>query len=211
MMKLNWRAMVGVLLVVLGVLAMLQTLNVVQFEGDVWLWVFAAIFAVVGLGFLYVLVTGPVENWWAAIPGLSLLGLGVLMVLEGLPGVTGEWPAAIFMGCIGLSFVIVFLLDRARWWAVIPAGSLLSIALMILLPKMGSWTASILFFGMAITFGVVALMGKNKMNWAWIPAAALLALGVFIPSVEGSMPWMIWPVVLIAVGAYLIGRSFLKK
>ncbi len=210
-MKLNWRAMVGVLLVVLGVLAMLQTLNVVQFEGDVWLWVFAAIFAVVGLGFLYVLVTAPVENWWAAIPGFSLLGLGVLMMLEGVPGVMGEWPPAIFMGCIGLSFVIVFLLDRTRWWAVIPAGSLLSIALMILLPDMGGWTASIMFFGMAITFGVVALMGKDKMNWAWIPAAALLALGAFIPSVEGSMPWMIWPVVLITVGAYLIGRSFLKK
>lgn len=211
MAKLNWRAMLGVLLVVLGVLALLQTTNLIKFEGDVWLFGFAALFAVVGLGFLYVLISSPKENWWAAIPGLTLLGLGALMVLEGLPGVVGEWPVFIFLGCIGLSFVVVYWLDRSRWWAIIPAGSLLSVAVMILLPHLGGWTASILFFGMAVTFGVLALMGAGKMNWAWIPAAALLGLGVFVPTVEGSMPWIIWPVVLIAVGAYLIGRTMLKK
>ncbi len=210
-MKLNWRALVGVLMIVLGVLAMLQTLNLVTFEGDIWLWVFAAIFAVVGVGFLYVLFRGPTENWWAAIPGFTLLGLGTMMILLGVPEIKGDWPVSIFMGSIGLSFIVVFLLDRSRWWAIIPAGSVLSIALMLLLPDLGGWTPSILFFGMAVTFGVVALMGKGKLDWAWIPAVALLGLGAFIPAVEGSMPWIIWPVVLIVVGAYLIGRTLLKK
>lgn len=210
-MKVNWRALVGILMIAMGVVALLQSLKVITFEGDVWLWVFALIFAVVGLGFLLFLFSAPKQNWWAVIPGLTLLGLGALMILEGLPGVQGEWPAAVFMGAIGLSFVVVFLLDRSRWWAVIPAGTLLSIVLMILLPDLGGWTASILFAGMAVTFGVVALMGQGKMQWAWIPAGALAAFALFIPTVEGGMPWMVWPVALIAVGAYLIGRSLLKK
>ena len=94
MSKLNWRVVLGVLLLVLGVLGLLQTTGLITFEGEVWLWVFAAIFAVAGLAFLYVLITSPKDNWWAAIPGLSLLGLGVLMVLVELPGVAGEWPPA---------------------------------------------------------------------------------------------------------------------
>lgn len=211
MVKLNWRALVGVLMVILGVLAMLQTTHVIKFEGDIWLWVFASLFGVAGLGFLYVLISAPKENWWASIPGLTLVGLGTLMALEGMPGVKGDWPVTIFMGCIGLSFVLIYWLDRSRWWAIIPGGTLLSVALMILLPSLGGWTASILFFGMAATFGAVALLGKGKMNWGWYPAVALLALGLFIPSVEGAMPWMIWPVILIVAGGYLILRTMLKK
>lgn len=212
-MKLNWRVLVGVVMVVFGVVGLLQATNLVKFEGNVWLWVFAAFFALLGVGFLYILVTDRVKNWWAAIPGCTLLGLGTLMMLEGLPGDLGELPPAIFLSSIGVSFIVVFLLDRSRWWAVIPGGTLVSLGAMLLLQDVlkGNWTPTILFLGMAITFAVLALLDRQKLKWAWFPAAGLAALALFIPSVEGSMPWIIWPLALIIVGVYLVGRSLLKK
>lgn len=212
-MKFNWRILVGVLLVVLGVIGLLQATDVVKFEGGVWLWIFAIFFAAIGVGFLYLLLSDRFKNWWAAIPGFTLLGLGTLMMLEALPGKMGELPPAIFLGSIGLSFIVVFLLDRERWWAVIPGGTLLSLVVMLLLQGvlMEEWIATILFLGLAVTFAAVALLGKGKLNWAWFPAAALAALAFFVPSVEGSMPWIIWPLALIVVGVYLVGRSLLKK
>ena len=147
-MKLNWRALVGVLLVVMGVLAMLQSLNVFTFQGGVWLWIFAVIFAVVGLGFLYVLITAPTQNWWAAIPGFTLLGLGTMMILLGVPEIKGDWPVSIFMGSIGLSFIVVFLLDRSRWWAIIPAGVLLTLGVVSVLDELTEIdTGGVLFLG----------------------------------------------------------------
>ena len=68
---------------------------------------------------------------------------------------------------------MVYLLDRRNWWAVIPGGSVLSVALMIALTPLGGMLAvGAMFFGLGLTFVVLTLLpvGVVRMTWAWIPA-----------------------------------------
>jgi hypothetical protein len=72
MKSINWRAIVGVMLILFGSLALLQALDFVHLQGNLASWIFAAIFILGGLIFLYVLMQAPKTNWWAAIPGCTL-------------------------------------------------------------------------------------------------------------------------------------------
>ena len=68
MNKVNWRILVGVILLVMGGLTLLQSLDVLKLEGSIWGIVFAAMFIAGGAAFLYVFFADRAQ-WWALIPG----------------------------------------------------------------------------------------------------------------------------------------------
>jgi len=209
MKPFNWRVPVGLALVVLGVLAFLQSFRIITLNGDPATLTFAIIFAVIGVVFLYALANDR-RNWWAAIPGLTLVGLGALMGLAMIPGMPGSIPAAIFMGSIAASFWVVYALNRTFWWAIIPAGTLTSIALLIVLPDSGSLGVSVLFLGMAATFGVLALIEINgqHMSWPWIPAICLAVLGGIFGIFSSGVSAFVWAILIILAGLFLIARPY---
>lgn len=212
MKPINWRIPLGLVLVVLGVLAFLQSFGFIIVRGDPWAVVFAIIFVLLGLVFLYALISDH-SNWWAAIPGLTLLGLGAMVGLGQFPGIPELVLPVIFMGCIAASFWVVFLMNRRFWWAIIPAGTLTSVAVLIAVSENGVLGASLLFLGMAVTFGLVALVDVNgqRMSWPWIPAAALAAIGCLVAIGGGGVPAIFWAVLLILAGAFLVLRPYLQK
>ena len=114
-------ALWGIVLVIVGVLVLLQNfgyLNVLR--GLIW----AGAFGLGGLVFLSVFVS-EAERWWAVIPGLTLLGLALLIGLDELfPGLDGDWGGMLFLGMIALSFWLIYVRVRGAWWAIIPAGVL---------------------------------------------------------------------------------------
>ena len=77
-MKRETSLVFGILLVLGGALFLLQNLGVFGTGIDI-LW--PILFALGGLIFLYVFVTNRTQ-WWAVIPGMALLGLGVMMGLD---------------------------------------------------------------------------------------------------------------------------------
>jgi len=201
-MRRNLNALWGLLLIGLGVLYLLQNFGVLRGMDYVW----PALFALGGAAFLIVFFTNRV-HWWALIPGFILLGLAATAGSQLLlPGFPGEWSGAIFLGAIGLSFWAVFIARRENWWAVIPGGVLLTLAMVTIasqsLPELG--TGGIFFLGLAVTFALVFLF--TRMRWALIPAAALAVMGVFLVIGFSSAVNFVWPVVLIAVGLYLVAR-----
>ncbi len=212
MKTFNWRVPVGVVLVVLGVLAFLQSFGLLAINGDPWALIFAVIFAALGLVFLYALVVDR-KNWWAAIPGMTLVGLGALMGLALIPGFPGLILPVIFMGCIAASFWIVYLLNRQFWWAIIPAGTLTSVAVLIAFSENGEFGASLLFLGMAVTFGLLGVINVNgqRMSWPWIPAISLAILGAIVAVGGGGVPAIFWAILLILAGAFLVFRPYLQK
>jgi len=118
------------------------------------------------------------------------------------------------MGSIGVGFLIVYLLDRERWWAIIPGGAVLSIAIMILFAQTGSWPAVILFGGLALSFGLVAITaraGDRSRAWAWYPALAMVVLAVIVASTATPLPGILWPILLIAAGVAMVGWTLLGK
>jgi hypothetical protein len=212
MKTFNWRIPIGLALVVLGILAFLQSFNVISFNGSPWAAAMAVLFAFIGGVFLYALITDH-SNWWAVIPGLTLIGLAALIGLALFPGFSGTFGAFIFMGSIAASFWVIYIMKRDFWWAIIPAGTLTSVALLILLSDNGTLGASVLFLGMAATFGVLGLIQVNgrRMAWPWIPAAALAVLGGVVAASEGGVPAIVWAILVILVGLFLVARPFIQK
>jgi uncharacterized membrane protein HdeD (DUF308 family) len=202
-------------LVLLGALALLQNFGQVRFEGDIWGIVFGVIFAGAGVGFMVSYFQDRKKNWWAAIPGFTLIGLGALIVLGVMNFQPDELLATIFLGSIAASFWFVYFADRSRWWAIIPGGVMASVAALVLFESLGeAWPVVILFGGMAITFGLVAILTgpeEKPRAWAWYPAAVMAVLAVIMGITAGPLPGIVLPVLLIAAGLVMVGWTFLAK
>ncbi len=130
----RWRFLVGGVLVVTGLLALIGTMFDVSLTGYIW----SVLFIAAGLVFLYFLFTDR-KSWWASFPGFTLLGIGLLIgTAELAPRVADVIGGAFVLGGIGISFIVVYLLNRTFWWAIIPAGVMASLVVLILLePLLG--------------------------------------------------------------------------
>ena len=191
---------IGLILILVGGLFILQNMGILDNVGDVF---WGGVFLAAGALFLFAFITG---SWWAVIPGLTLAGLGVLILL---PDPLEKYGGALFLGSISLAFWLVFVTAmRERWWAIIPAGTLTTLAIVSFLPEFvgGIETGAFFFFGLAVTFALVALL--TGMRWAWYPAAALGALGLVVLLAIGDIANYIMAAVLIGAGAFLLYRYF---
>lgn len=206
----RWRLVVGGVMILVGALALINSLPGIELGGLVW----SAAFLLAGLIFLFVLVSDR-RQWWASFPGFTLFGIGALMGLEELaPRATDQVGGAIVVGAIAVSFLVVYLLNRQFWWAIIPAGTMLSITVMILLEPITPEPVWAFFFGLAATFGVLSLVnvGEGKrMWWPLIPAAVLALMGVIF--MMGDVEWAgyVLPVLLIAFGVFFVFRAMRPK
>ncbi|MBP8997923.1 MAG: hypothetical protein KBG10_06510 [Anaerolineaceae bacterium] len=206
------RLFLGFLLIAAGVIFLLQQLFHLPF-GNLFI---ASLFALGGFVFLYFLIKDR-SKWWAAIPGFTLIGLGLLIAFSALfPKLPGKIGGAIFLASIGVSFLVIYLLNPARWWPIIPAGVILTIALVAALPQGSDLGGATFFLGVGATFGLLGLhpMGKQE-KWPWIPAAICLGLGLLILILSGALigtfaGW-IWAALFILAGIFLIFRAIRRK
>ncbi|GIV63327.1 MAG: hypothetical protein AB1457_08405 [Chloroflexota bacterium] len=207
MSRWNWRIVAGGGLILMGVIALLDA--VFQVELSALLWSF--LFLLGGVAFLAVLANDR-KQWWAAIPGFTLLGIGALIGLSRLaPAFTDQVGGAIVLGGIGLSFIVVYILNRSFWWAIIPAGVMASLVVMLLLePVFGDAIAWIFLLGLAATFGVVYLLpgpGGERMEWAIWPAGVMTVISLVVMGV--SLEWAAYaiPALMILAGIVLFVRA----
>ncbi len=214
-----WRVFLGAGLVLFGILALLQALDIIVVEGDRWGFIIAAMFILGGLIFLSVLASNR-NNWWAAIPGFTLIGLGALIGSSLINEAFAPYAAGFLFIGISLSFWLVYFLNRERWWALIPAGTMLSLAGVIVVSAYEE-AGGVRFFdaggffmlGLGITFALVAMLpaGAHNTRWAWIPAGVLAVIGVFTGLAGTHYGNYVWPAALIIVGGFLIVRALVKK
>jgi predicted lysophospholipase L1 biosynthesis ABC-type transport system permease subunit len=182
----------------------LENLNIIEFSDLFW-------GILIGLGaifFLSIFISNK-QNWWALIPGLVLASISLMIILGNFfPEFEEDWGGSLVLGGIGLSFLIIYLINRQMWWAIIPAGVLLSLAVMLgvsnYLP--GVETGGLFLLGLALTFALLALVHteNGRMWWAWIPAGILALVGLGITASAGNLFPYVWPLALIAGGGILI-------
>jgi hypothetical protein len=211
MRRYDSRLLWGLLLIVGGGLFLLQNLGLLPFGEYIW----AAVFALAGAVFLGVFVRDR-QQWWAVIPGLTLLGVGLTAALAIFaPEQMGAWVGSIFLGMIALAFWIVYFTNRANWWAIIPGGTLLTLALISAASTIwgGLELGGLLFVGMGLTFALVAVLPQQTENtkWAYIPASVLLVMGLLIMAAATSLIKFVAPLALVAVGAFLLWRTFMGR
>jgi hypothetical protein len=201
-------------LLVLGVVALLQSLRILPVSGNLLALIVAVAFLAAGLSFLLVLFQNR-SNWWAAIPGFILADLGLLIVFSSLfPQNATQLGGAFFLAGISLAFWVVYILSRRNWWAIIPGGVLATLALEAGLKDFYGIESSLLFFfGLAATFAVLAILptGERRMSWPWIPAGALLLVAMIVSLSTSTMVGFLWPAVLILGGLFLLFNSILKR
>lgn len=201
------RLLWGTLLILAGILFFLQEFQVLGSAFE-YLWIILMAF---GSGaFLWIYFTKP-DQWWAVIPGLTLLGLtmvGLENIIQVFPG--GNWSGAVFLGCIGLAFWLVYLRRQEQWWAIIPGGVLVTLALVAGLDFLTDWSDVVFFLGMGLTFLLVALLPGQAYNtrWAFIPAGILGVLGLLLMAPLQSVLKYIWPVVLVGLGIFVLIRNW---
>ncbi len=206
MKKDQSRLIWGGILILVGILFLLQELNILS-NASQYLWLI--LMAAGATVFLWIYFTKK-EQWWAIIPGLTLLGLslsGLDSLLNIFPG--SDWTGSVFLGCIGLAFWLVYLRRQDQWWAIIPGGVLLTLAAVAGLDRILDWSEVIFFLGLAGTFALVGIL-PNQLDtrWAFIPAAVLAVMGVALFAPFRSVMLMIWPAALIALGVYILYRNW---
>lgn len=207
MRRYDPRLILGVLLVLGGLLSLLDAMDVITDGGGIF---WGLIFAAGGLFFLYILVNQR-ENWWAAFPAFTLLGLALSSFLpDSLDGYGG---LAFFAG-ISLAFWWVYFTGPERWWAIIPAGILLTLGIISALEEIAGdqETGGLFFLGLGITFILVAaLPGGRGRSWALIPGTILLVFGALLGTPYGGLTEYLWPAALILVGGYFVLRFFINR
>jgi len=204
---LESRILWGGLLVLAGILFLVQNLGLCR-VGDLF-WV--VLLALAGVFFLSLFLQNR-ANWWPLIPGLTLISVGVIVLINWISPDHGErWSGSIMLGGIGLSFALIYLIARQNWWAIIPAGVLFTLALIAgfeeFFPALG--TAGLFFLGLGFTFALVAMLPspQGDMRWAWIPGGILLLIGsIFLVAGENLLVY-VWPVILILAGGLFIVRA----
>lgn len=207
MKRANERMLGGTLLVGGGVLLLLQNLG--YLGGDELVW--AALFALGGLAFLGLYLADR-QRWWALIPGGGLLGLAAPLAFSVAGDRWAELAGSVFLAMLGAAFAAVYLQNRLdRWWALIPAGVLLTLATvasleMINAEEEGGW---VFFLGLALTFFGVALLphGDKRRDWALYPAIACLGLGAVVVATTTSAFTIVAAVALIGTGIFLLYRT----
>lgn len=209
---LSSRLIWGTILVLGGIALLLQNLEILPAAGSLF-WM--AVFLLGGLAFLGIYYENR-ENWWAFIPGFTLLGLSASSMLEVvLPSVDKVWGGTVFFLGISLGFLFVYITERQHWWAIIPSGVLLTLGIVTLIDNVNSGIDSGAFFflGIGVTFIALALLPghESSLQWAYIPGGILILIGLLISAGSGNLVNLVFPVLLVFVGVLIVIRTMLNK
>lgn len=198
----------GIVLVLVGLLFLFQSLGFLDNVGDI---VWALGFGVAGAVFCGAFLNNRAQ-WWAVIPGFTLLGLAILMGTAALhSGLEDLVGVPLFLGAIGASFWVIYATQRRFWWAIIPGGVMFSVALLVFLEALPlpfdvAW---VIMLGIAATFGAVSMVrteNGKRLSWALIPAGILGIIGLMLMVEAVALLRYVWPVALIAGGVVFLLR-----
>lgn len=205
------RILWGLLLISAGILFFLNSIGTITIGEFMW----AILLAIGGLAFLSVFIADR-NHWWALFPAFGLLIGGTIILLENIsPDLPGDFGGVIAMGGIGLAFLLIFVSNIANWWALIPAGVLISsgIALFLSNYSPGLESGGIFLVGLGLTFGVIGFVptAQGRMRWAFIPAVVLLAVGALLLVASVDLFAYLWPLALIGGGGLIIYYVLIRR
>ena len=167
----------GLLLIGAGAMALGQQLGYIDQFSDpqLWIWAFALVSAIAIVEY----ALSSFKQWGWLFPAGVFGGLAITITLATNNVDTAAVATPLFVGLI-LPFAAAYLSDRAQnWWALIPGGVMLFLALVTLLVDStgGQWVGALFLFMIAGTFLVVYLNNKTR-TWALLVAYITGVLGI---------------------------------
>jgi hypothetical protein len=196
----------GGLLILFGVMGLVATLT------DLSAWVWVIILGLAGLLVFGVYLTDR-SDLTLLIPAYVLWAVAGLVALTTLDILRDEFIAMYVLTAISLPFLVVFVRDRAQWWALIPVYVLLAVGLMVGLIASGILSELLIpayvMFAVAIPFLVVFALNP-KAWWPLIPGGIMAVIGLAFLVAETAVEY-IGPAVLVVVGIWILARQLLRK
>ena len=129
--------------------------------------------------FVAAYLTDRSQNWWALIPGGIMLFLAMTTLLVDSMG--GEWIGSMLFLIIALAFLMVYLTNRTRTWALLVAYIMGVLSIAPAMASGGGDTAAyygpIFLLAIGIPFFVVYLRDSENW-WAIIPAGVMVVLSI---------------------------------
>ncbi len=154
------------------------------------------------------------QEWWRLLPAWTLVSLATMALTSALAEADRAFIAAQVFAGLALAFGHIYLLARhERWWAILPGGFMLVLALVV---GASAWVtatellAALLFVGLGLVFFLLYLLDqKRRQWWALIPGSVLLVFGALALSADrmqdaGFVRW--WPLLLIVAGLFVALR-----
>jgi hypothetical protein len=204
----NWWALIP------GGVMLFLTLTTLLVDWAGGAWIGSLFLFMAALSFLVVYLNNRTRTWALLVAYI----LGVLGIAPGMASVgnNGAYYGAVFLFAIGVPFFVIYSLSAAKWWAIIPAGALTTLAIVTALAiaglirneSQGGYANAILMVGLAITFGVLWLRhGKT-----WAKAVTIVLAVVAVGSIFFvSYSQIFWPAAIILGGVYLLYTAMRPK
>jgi hypothetical protein len=189
----------GLLLIAAGVVALGQQMGYIDQFTDprVWIWLFAGISL---LAFVNYALSGW-KQWGWLFPMGVFGGLATTISLATNDVDSAAVATPLFIGLL-IPFAAAYLTDRTHnWWALIPGGVMLFLALTTLLVDSagGEWVGALFLFMIALSFFVVYLNNRSRI-WALLVAYILAVLGIApLMAIGGRDAEFYGPIFLFAV------------
>ncbi len=166
----------GVLLIGAGALALAEQFGYIEgFSPTIWILVFGAISL---LGFVSYAASGW-KQWGWLFPAGIFGGLAVTIALATNDVSSAAVGSPLFIGLI-IPFAAAYFMDRTRnWWALIPGGVMVFLALVTLLVDSvgGEWFGAMFLLLIGLTFLFVYLNNRTR-TWALIVAYVFGVLSI---------------------------------
>jgi hypothetical protein len=144
---------------------------------------------------------------------LLLAGVYLLLNNLGVIGPLGDLIWGALFAAVGLGFLIWSIVDRARWWRVIPGFILLAAGAVIVMESqkitLGNWAGAIVLFGVALAFWAL-LLRRGDFWWALLPAGVLTVTSLLV-GLRAELSAQVWTAaLLIGLGLVFLLLYFLR-
>lgn len=170
------RLVAGVVIILLGVVALLN--NFVSGDLLAWLWIVVLAGSAVAFGWVY----SRERTAWAAI-GTYVTGfLAAFVFLLTQVNLSGVWVPVLVLLAIALPFVYLWWQDRRQWGLLVPAYVLVAVAVFLLLTEMGvSGTLVPTFVLLAVALPFVVGWLRDRQQWGLlVPAYVMVTVAVVV-------------------------------
>jgi len=152
------------------------------------------------------------RQWWSLIPAYVMLVVAGIIFFSNLRALPDYLIGTFVLVSIGLPFLAVYLADRSRWWALVPAYSMFSISVIIPLSETNvneMLIPAYVMFAIALPF--LFVYARNRANWwALIPGGIMGLIGLLLLFSEQLLEYLL-PVAIILAGVWILGRQFVSK
>jgi hypothetical protein len=185
----------ALLLIAGGALGLADNLGLLDnFSALAWAGAFAAASA---LG-LIVYLLGGIRNWGMLFPVGVFGGLAFLLALTDR-GFDGSAIVAPLLIGLGLPFLAAYFLNRENWWAIIPAGVMAFLVMVMFFAdsQPGELIGAGLFFILALTFA--AVYTSIRAWWALLAAYIMFVMSAVVLLAMGAPGEMAGTVMMTAI------------